>query len=303
MSNPPSPNIKGILFAIAGFTSWSIGDAVIKYLTGFYSIYAVIFYNAALVLAILIAASPWLGGLKKTLRSGRIKLHLFRGIFFFLQMLFVIYGFSHMSMFKTYAIVFSAPFITSLLAMILLKEKVKGTQWLVIALGFAGILVVLRPGLIPLDLPSLSVLCGALAFSMTNIFVRIIEKPGAEKETVLSWALLPEIVIVLCVMPFFLPEFILPEARHTWLLILMAVTSVVGIILVSLAFRHAATAVAAPFHYTQMVWGVILGFILFGDVPDLMVVTGAAIIVGSGLWLVRQESMTAKNLPAVPTQI
>lgn len=303
MSNSLSPNIKGIIFAVAGFTSWSAGDAIIKYLTGFYSINAVIFYNAMLVLAILVAASPWLGGLKKTFRSRKLKLHLIRGVFFFIQMLLVIYGFSHLSMFKTYAIVFSAPFMVSLLAMIILKEKVNGTQWLVIAMGFTGILVILRPGLIPLDLPSLAVLGGALAFSITNIFVRLIEKPGENSETLLSWALLPEIVILLCVTPLFLPEFVLPETRHIGLLILMAVTSVVGIILVSLAFRHAAMAVAAPFHYIQMVWGVILGFIIFGDVPDLMVGIGATIIVASGLWLVRQESLSAKNLPAAPTQI
>ncbi|MBI4030127.1 MAG: DMT family transporter [Proteobacteria bacterium] len=303
MSSSQSSNMKGITYAIAGFTSWAIGDAAIKYLTDFYSIYAVIFYNATLVLSILVICSPWLGGLKKTFSSGKLKLHLSRGIFFFLQMIFVIYGFSHMSLFKTYAIVFSAPFMTSLLAMIILKEKVNGTQWLVIALGFMGILVILRPGLIPLDLPSLSVLAGALAFSATNIFVRIIEKPGERNETLLSWALLPEIVILICVLPFFLPEFILPEARHIWLLILMAVTSAVGVILVSLAFRHAAAAAAAPFHYIQMVWGVILGFIIFGDVPDIMVGIGASVIVASGLWLVRQESTPSKNPPAVPTQI
>lgn len=294
-----SPSIKGILFSAAGFTSWALGDAIIKYLTGFYTIYAIVFYGAVTVSVFFTMASPWMGGLRQTFASKKLKWHLLRGVLFFIQMVMVIYGFSQMTMAKTYAIVFSAPFMTAILSVFLLKEKICPRQWLAILTGFAGILIILRPGMVPLDAPVLSVLGGAFIFSLANIAVRFIEKPGEHTETMLSWGLLPELVVTLCSGALFIPDFVFPAAVHLPLIGLMALSSATGMTLIALAFRAAAPATVAPFHYVQMLWGVILGYLVFGDVLDFWVGVGAAVVIGSGLWLIWQERNNAKVLPQV----
>ena len=297
---PVSTNMKGIILSASGFTIWALGDALIKHLTGFYSVSAIVFYNACIVTLLFLAAAPWLGGLKQTFRTKKMKLHLLRGFLFFLQIAFVIYGFSQMSMAKTYAIVFSSPFIASILSIPLLGEKITVKQWLAIALGFCGVLIVLRPGIIPLDMAALSVLAGALVFSLTNIIVRIIEKPGENSETMISWGLLPELVVLTCAFLMFLPQFALPAAEHIVMFILLAMTSAVGMIMISFAFRLAAPAVAAPFHYVQMLWGVVLGYLVFGDVLDFWTGLGASVIIASGLWLIWQEKNGSVAKTAAP---
>ena len=295
-----SSNMKGIILSAAGFSSWALGDALIKYLTGFYSIYAIVFYNALFSSIIFMAVSPWLGGLRRTFQTKKMKLHLLRGLLFFVQMVMIIYGFSQMSLAKTYAIVFSAPFMAALLSIPLLKETIRPAQWLSIALGFGGILVILRPGIIPLDTATLSVMGGALAFAITNIAVRFIEKPGTHTETILSWGLLPELLITVCAGAMLLPHFVFPAAAHLPHMLGVALSSAFGIISISLAFRHAAPAVAAPFHYIQMLWGVVLGYLIFGDLLDIWTAMGGAIIIISGLWLIWQERNGNTKTPTAP---
>src|SRR5690606_23755595 len=114
----------------------------------------------------------WLGGIRPTLRSRNIRLHFLRGILLFAQFCLLMYGFSQLTMAKTYALVFVAPFIVTLLSIPLLKEKVSPAEWGAIALGFCGVLVILRPGLVAIDLASLAVLGAALLFSLYNILAR-----------------------------------------------------------------------------------------------------------------------------------
>ncbi|HEY8191419.1 MAG TPA: DMT family transporter, partial [Alphaproteobacteria bacterium] len=146
-----SPNMKGILFSALGFSSWATGDAAIKYLTAYYSNAAIIFWNALFLTIMYFIAAPWLGGLQRTFGSKKMKFHLLRGVLLTAQIYLIVYGFSQMTLAKTYAIVFSAPFMAILLSIPLLREKISLRQWVATGIGFAGVLVVLRPGLIPVD--------------------------------------------------------------------------------------------------------------------------------------------------------
>ncbi len=277
---------KGILFSIAGFSLWSCGDAAYKYLSEFYGMGLLIFANAALVTAALLVMSPWLGGLKQTFQTKKLKLHFFRGFLIFLQVAGVVYGFSHMSMTKTYSIVFIAPLFATLLSIPLLKEKVHLQQWLAIAIGFVGILVILRPGVIPLEPAVAAVIFSALCFSLSNILIR---KIGHEGETLLAWGLIPQIVMLACSAVLYAMNFELFQLVHLPLFIFLGAMSSGGIICIALAFIYAPPAIAAPFHYVQMLWAVLFGFTLFGDVPDLWTGAGAVTIVTSGLWLIKAK--------------
>lgn len=286
MSITENKTLLGILFALGGFSSFAFGDVMIKYLGDYYTPYTIAFFTTLFCSMILAGFTPKFGGFRKTFGSKKIKLHIVRGFLMAGQFTLLIYGLSQLPMTTTYALIFAAPFIASLLAIPLLGERVSVRQWVLILLGFTGVLVILRPGFIPLSLPVVGVIIGAFFFAMTNVMVRMI---GEKNETIMSFALVPEMVIcaVTFVLFLFNPEW--PSLNHLFLLIFCGAFSAVALVLVPLAFLKAPAAVISPFHYVQMLWGIIFGYIFFGDVMDVWTTTGAVIIIASGILLIRRE--------------
>ena len=278
---------KGILLALLGFSLLSFGDATIKYLSSYYSTYSLVLYNSVFGLAVLLLLSPWLGGIKNTLRDTRIKWHLLRGVLVFVQLSLIVYAFSQLPLAKAYAISFVAPIFSALLAIPLLKDKLSLKHVLIIAIGFAGVLMILRPGLIPLELASLAALTSALFFSLVNITARYMR---SSQHTLLSWAFYPHLVIISILLLLFLSELQLPRLQDLGWLAFMGGVSAFGAICIARAFAHVRTATAASFHYVQMLWGALLGYFIFGDTVDLWTAVGAMVIIGSGLWLMRLEA-------------
>lgn len=276
----------GIIFALGGFSSFAFGDVIIKYLRDFYTPYTIAFFTTLFCSLILVAFSSKLGGLSKTFRSKKLKLHLLRGLFLAVEFTLFIYGFAYLPMATAYALIFITPFVASLLAIPMLGEKVRTKQWAAILLGFIGVLVILRPGMVPISLPVVGMLVGACFFAVTNVMVRII---GEEDETILSFALLAEMVICGVTFLLFLTTPELPSFNHLMLLVVTGVFSAIALLLIPMAFLRAPAATISPFHYIQMLWGIIFGYLFFGDVMDIWVALGSTVIITSGIWLIRQE--------------
>lgn len=290
--------LKGILLSLAGFSFWAMGDAILKFLSTDYHIATLIFYNALIAVACFLLAAPKLGGLSPTFRSRKMKWHVLRGGLILIQMFLIVYAFSHMSLAKTYALIFAAPFFATILAIPLLKEHVTVKQILSVALGFIGILIILRPGMIPLSIPVIAAITAALVFSLSNLIVRHIDDGN---EPLLAWPLIPEIIILLGSACLFLFHPEIPDTQHLPHIVFLGITSAAGLLCVSLAFVYAPAALAAPFHYVQMLWAIALGYIIFGDTLDLWTGAGAAIIVASGIWLIflgRDQNKGSYNPPA-----
>ncbi|HGX93677.1 MAG TPA: DMT family transporter [Candidatus Tenderia sp.] len=277
---------RGIVLSLMGFSLLSFGDAAIKFLSPHYSTYSLVFYNSVFGLLTLMILSPWLGGVRNTLRDKRIKLHLLRGLLVFVQLSLIVYAFGQMSLAKAYAIIFTAPLFSTLLAIPLLKDHVSWKHWLGIAVGFIGVLVVLRPGLIPLDVGALAALASALFFSLVNITTRYMRHT---RHTLLSWGFYPHLVIITILLLFFSAELQRPQPGHLVYMVFLGSVSVFGAIAVARAFAYVPTVTAASFHYVQMLWGVSLGYVLFGDALEVWTALGAAIIIAGGLWLIHVE--------------
>ncbi len=283
---------RGIVLSLGGFSLLSFGDAAIKFLSPHYSTHSLVFYNSLFGLLTLLLLSPWLGGLANTLRDRRIKLHLLRGVLVFVQLSLIVYAFGQMPLAKAYAIIFTAPLFSTLLAIPLLKDRVSWRHWLGIVVGFVGVLVVLRPGFIPLDLGVMAALVSALFFSLVNITARYMRNT---EHTLLSWGFYPHLVILSILLLFFSAELQRPEPEHLPYMLFLGSVSVFGAIAVARAFAYVPTVTAASFHYVQMLWGVSLGYVLFGDALELWTALGAAIIIAGGLWLIHVEK---RRVPA-----
>lgn len=290
MDNSVSAIRKGIALALLGFSLLSFGDATIKSLSSHYNTYSLVFYNSLFGLLVLLTLSPWLGGIKATLRDSRIAWHLLRGVLVFVQLSLIVYAFSQLPLAEAYAIAFVAPMFSALLAVPLLKDHLDLRHIISIVVGFVGVLVILRPGLIPLDLAALAALMSALFFSLVNITARYMR---GTRHTLLSWAFYPHLMILLILAVLFGGELQWLRPADLGYLIFMGGVSAFGGICLARAFAHGHTAVVASFHYSQMVWGVLLGYLLFDDVLDFWTGLGAVIIVASGLWLMRMENNRA----------
>lgn len=279
-------NTRGALFSLVGFSLFAFGDAGYKYLSGHYSVYSIIFLASLVALSALLGFAACTCGVREALKTNKLKMHLLRGLLVTAQVILIVIAFGHLSLAKTYAIVFVAPFLAALLSILLLRETIRVKQWLAIALGFGGVMIVLRPGIIPLEPAVFAALGSAFLFALTNVMVRVI---GMEGEARLAFPAYAEIAILPVAGVMALPGFVWPAPFDAAIIIFIGITAAAGMYCISRAFAEAPPAVAAPFHYIQMLWAVGLGWLIFGDGLDLWVGIGGTVITLSGVWLIWQE--------------
>jgi drug/metabolite transporter (DMT)-like permease len=300
MNRLRSPATLGIACALAGYFMFSAGDAMSKHMRQFdYPATQISFQYSTTAVLLLCLFSPWLGGLKRTLQTKRKGLHALRGVMAAPTQALNFFAFSKMPMANAYAVIFLAPFLTAALAAIFLKEKVSATRWLLIAAGFIGVLIAMRPNVYGFSLPVLAVLVTAVFNSVRNVTVPML----GPQETPLSLALFPAAAIALATS---IPAMLtgkLPTLVHLGMLSAGGTMYASGLLLTCLAFRFAPAALAGPFHYTQIFWAVLAGMILFGDWPDIWTLVGSAIIVlcGIALTVTHHRGAAPAPEPAVPT--
>ena len=160
--------------------------------------------------------------------------------------------------------------------------------------GFVGILVVLRPGVERLDPAALGILLAALLFAVANIIVRRI----GEDEPLLAFSLFGSIVAlqVYGAATFWDGEAMIPRGAQWGMFALIAIFHVGGSLFTSRAFSMTETALVAPFHYVQLLWGTLFGILIFSTVPDVWTALGASFLVMSGLFLIYREHVRHRKL-------
>jgi drug/metabolite transporter (DMT)-like permease len=294
MKLPFSQPVTAILLALAAFLIFSVGDSLIKWLSRHYDTFTIAFYIGALVVLLVLALSPFAGGMRPVLTLPDRRWHILRGLCLAVQFYLMIYAFSVMSLTKAYALLFAAPLLTVALAWPLLGERTSPAQALLVLAGFAGVLVILRPGMIPVDAASAGMLAAALAFALSNIIIR---KMRGDSQPFLAWPFYSEGIIMLGALPFFLRDPVLPAAPHMLMFLAIAALSVVALALLGTAFRLARAGTVAPFHYVQILWAAGLGYALFGDTVDAWTAAGTAMIVASGLLMIRRAAPAPAALP------
>lgn len=286
---------KGIFFALAGFSLFSIGDLFIKFLAddGF-TPPEIAFFLQLFFLPMLLLLSPWIGGIKAALRTNKLWLHVLRslcgvGIFFMM-----IAGFKELGMAMSYTLIFVGPFFATLLSILFLKEKVGKYRWGSLVAGFAGIIIVLRPWEHSLEPAALGILIAAFLFAVSTITARKI----GEDEPLLAFSLFGSIISlqVYAVLTFWDGTANIPSGMHWGYFAIIAVLHVAGSLLTSRAFASTETALVAPFHYVQLLWGTGFGIVIFSTVPDIWTGLGAMIIVFSGIFMIYREHVKHREI-------
>jgi drug/metabolite transporter (DMT)-like permease len=193
------------------------------------------------------------------------------------------------------AIMFSTPFFVAALSIPILGEYVGPRRWAAICVGFIGVLVVTRPGFGGIHPVAILTLLCALSYAFYSITTRLLLRHDSS-ETTLFYSNTVGAGIMSLIVPF---VWTWPEQWwHFALLMLMGCVGMFGHFLLILAHRLAPASVLSPFIYTQIVWVLLAGYFIFGDIPNQWTLVGAAIVIASGLYLLyRERTVRGETVP------
>lgn len=272
---------------IGAVALFALMDTAMKLLSAHYPAMQVAALRGLSALPLVAAYVVWRGAVGK-LWQVRWSLHVLRAGLGILMLFLFAYALRALPLTEAYTLFFIAPLLITILSVFFLKEKVTVPRWVALAVGMLGVLVALRPsGVGFLSLGSLAVLGAAACYAGAAITVRLLGRTDSS-ENMVFWmtVLLAAGASILAA-----PEWVAIRGSDWMLIAGLAVTGVLGQILLTEAFRHGDASAIAPFEYTALAWGVGLDWALWRALPDRLTLLGAGIIVASGVYLIRREKV------------
>ncbi|HUZ64860.1 MAG TPA: DMT family transporter [Acetobacteraceae bacterium] len=275
--------LRGIALIVAATICFSLSDTLAKYLTS--GLPAVEIAWVRYVVFTLLAACPLIFSGRSGIRVRSPGLQVARGLGVVGSAVLFILALAHLPMAEAATVSFASPLLITVLAIPLLGEVVGFRGWMAVLAGFAGVLIVVRPGTGGFHPAALLVVLSSLCWSLAMILTRKMagtERPAAT----LLWTAVTGLVVLSLLLPFSHAPL---GPRQLGLAIVLGLVAATAQWLAVLAYRHAAASVLAPLSYGQLIWSSSFGYVVFGSIPDGWTVLGAVIIVGSGLYTVRRE--------------
>jgi len=277
--------VRGIMFMIGATVMLAISNALSKWVVAIYPVGEVMFARSLSSLIVCSAFMLPMTGFA-VFATKRVRDHIARGMSQSISQTFTVLAFSMMPLAGATAINFSAPLFSALISVLWLKERADAARWGTLFAGFAGILIVVRPGADSFQLGALFALANAVMYGSVTVAVRGMSKTESAN-TLLMWQL-----TTLAVMHSFLLVFGFrwPTPQHAALLFSMGVANAAGQYLWTRALHAAPATAVSPFYYFLLVWSLALGFLVWGDVPTISLLVGSSIVVVSGLFLLYHEA-------------
>jgi drug/metabolite transporter (DMT)-like permease len=286
-----SGNLRSIYAMLIAVFMFSLMDTAMKLLAADYPAMQVAALRSLSSLPLVCAYVAWRGGFRTMLRV-RWSLQVLRALLGIGMLALFAYGLKKLSLAEAYTIFFIAPALITALSVFVLKEKVSLARWIAIAMGLGGVLVVLRPeGGGFLTLGGLAILGSAVCYAVSAIGARVLARTDSS-EQIMFWLMLMMAVGATCLAA---PTWVAVDPGHVWLLCALAVSGFFGQLAITEAFSHGEASVVAPFEYSALAWGVAIDWLLWQALPDQYTLIGAAIIIGSGLYLIGHEKEHAES--------
>ena len=308
-------NPKGILFILTGMALFSVQDSLIKYIfedTALYELY----FGRTLTALILLALYLKITSQKLVMKTYYPLLTTVRVICFFFGFSFFYISLTYMSLAMANALFFSSPFFISILAILFLGEKVGIRRWLAIIVGFLGVYIVLNPNFENFDYTKLAPVACALFYAISMTITKI----TSDKDSVYSQMFHLYIGAIGISIIFFIftgkgqfntfsdptLQFILREwftnPTYSWpFILIMGLVASLSFYFVFSAYSIASPSVVSLFEYSLIIWAIIIGYLLFNDIPTIRTFIGVALIIGAGVYIYIREKardqMIASDTP------
>ena len=305
------PDPRAPWFA-AGLVSIGVGvftcqDVIIRTLSGTFSVWEIVFFRTVFALILLQAVRLMLAS-ERARGTTRLGEHLFRGLLMVCSYAAYYLAIASMPLLEAVTIFFTAPLLATGLSALILREHVGPRRWSAIAIGFAGMLLMIRPGAAAFQATGLVALLAAALYASSVIVTR---RLGATETglTMTFYAMLVYLALA-CVgivalevlgLPldgsitndFLVRTWVEPGWTDLGLLALAGLAAVIGMFCLSQAYRMAAVATVAPFEFTALIWAGGLGYLFWDEVPAGLSVLGAVLIVAAGTYVTRREAALA----------
>ena len=286
----------GIGCALAGLFAMAVMDACAKFLGAGYAVSQVILARNGIGALAVIAFVLMSGSGLACLRPKRPQLLVLRTLLNLVTAFLFFTGLRYLPLADAFAISFAAPLFITALSVPLLGERVGPRRWAAVVVGFIGVLVVVQPGTSSFRLEALLPLGAALTYAIAMLLGRRMTR-DMPTAAIMFWPALGAVAATLVMMP---AQWQLPSLPDAGLFVFMGIIGTGGMALITQGYRYAPAAVIAPFDYSVLVWGVIIGWAVWQDVPAPNVWAGAAILTASGLYILHRETRRPKPLQPVP---
>jgi drug/metabolite transporter (DMT)-like permease len=277
-----------ILLVLAAAATFTLAAASVKRLDGAIPLAQVVLCRNVFALPILLLLVPRAGGLA-ALKSRRPLLHLARTIGGLFGMFGAFAGYTWLPLATATALGFTMPLFLAAISVVLLGERLTRARWAAVAIGFAGVLLIARPGLgeaLPL-VPVLAVLASGVGWAFAMLSIRKLGEAGEHGVTIVIWFTLGAGLVSLVAA---LPVWVWPDPTQWALLVGIGVVSAVAQLLMTEGYRRGEPTLLAPFEYSALLWTMLLGALVWHEWPGVLDLAGFAVLVGAGLMLWWQEA-------------
>jgi len=268
----------------------AMGDAVGKHLTQTYSVWQVLWVRSWVW---LVAAVIWIschGGLKRAIRSDRKTLQAVRSLILVAEVAVFIFAFRSLPLGDVTAIGAATPFVVLIFSAAFLGEKVGAHRWIAVLVGFAGILMVSRPGFGTFGWLTLIPLSGVLLWGVYQVLLRAVSRYDRE-ETTLLWTGCAMFAVTGLIAPW---DWKSPESIEAWAwMFLVGAFNTAGHFGLIAALHRGQASALQPFSYTAVAFALVIGWLAFDERPELLTVIGIAAIVAGGLYAIYRERQHA----------
>jgi len=298
MHDDHAKHLRGMLVCLTALALFACQDAFTKILARDYAVTQFLLVRFWAFAAFATVFAAWRCGLRTALRSARPRLQLVRCVIVVVEIGLFAFALRSLGLAEIHAISATFPLIATALAGPVLGEPVGWRRRVAVAVGFAGALIIIRPGSGVFHGAALIALAAAAMFATYNILTRLVSRSDRFETSLLYLAWVGAIGTT----PFGLAAWRAPDAAAWVMMGLLAVSGIVGHLLFIKALELTPASLLQPLNYSLLVWATLIGFVVFGELPDAWTVIGAAVIVGSGLYAMFRERVR-KGEGAVPTSM
>ena len=276
--------MRGPILNLSAWLILPIMDAIAKYLSYSLPILQITwfrFFFSAVITGIFI----YLFSRKSFVRSKNIKSQVLRGILLLTSSLLFFYAISVISLAKALTLAFICPLIVTTLSPYFLKERVGPRRWTAVIIGFIGVLLVIRPGIVEFNWASLASLGTGLCYAIYLIVTRSLKDTDNGLLTLLFTSIVGTVVLSVC-LPF---VWVNPSLNQLLLAVNMGFIAALAHGLIIISYNYSDASKLAPLGYFEIIPNIIIGYIWFSDFPDKYTILGLLVIILSGIYVFRRE--------------
>jgi drug/metabolite transporter (DMT)-like permease len=279
---------------IASGAAFAVMMAMVRLLSADLHPFVSAFFRNALGLVFLL---PWVARAGfATLRTGRFVIHGLRAAFGLGAMLCLFSALSQMPLAEVTALSFTAPLFATIGAALVLRERVRLRRWTATLFGFVGALIVLRPGVAAIDPAAPIALTAAAFIAAAMLSVKSLSRTEHPNAIVFMMGVLMAPASLIPALFVWTP----PGWHHVPGLLLMGLSATIGQVLLTRAFAAAEASAVMPYGFAQIIFVSLLGYLLFGERPDVWTWVGGAVIVGASVYIARREAQLSRPRAAAP---